>query len=471
MVFTKDKSFYRNLIVLAFPMVLQNLITFLVGFADNVMIGSLGDSAVSGVYMGNQLQTALQVLSAGIEGAILLLSAQYWGKRDTESVRRIVAGGMLFAAGLGVLFTTVSVLFPGQLIRIFTSEESVVEAGTEYLAIVGWSFLFFCITQALIASMRSVERATIGLYVSSASLVANILLNWVLIYGKLGAPALGVKGAAIATLISRIIETAVILIYVKLVDKRLNFRFSSMLHPDGSFVRDLVKYGAPIMAGQLVWGCNLMANSMIMGQFSEAVITATSVANTANNMIYVAMNGLAGAVGIIVGKTVGSGNVKKVREYAVTVQLLFLMLGVLTGAMLAAIRYPFISLFDITEEAARVSATFIGILCFTSVGTCYQCASLFGLVKSGGDVGFVFKNDTIFVFLVVIPSGLITMLCGCPTWVVYLCLKCDQILKCIVAFFKIRKYNWMKNLTKNPTPDPDGTIPGSPEIRSEASEG
>ena len=448
MIMTRDKHFYKNLLLLAIPIVLQNLVTYSVGFADNLMIGSLGDSAVSGVYMGNQIQTVLQVLSGGIEGAILLLSAQYWGRRDCQPIRRIASVGLRFSMGAGLFFTVICALFPRFVLSIFTDEPAVIEYGVEYLSVVCFSYLFFCITQALIASMRSVETARIGLAVSLCSLVVDVALNYVFIFGKLGFPVMGVRGAALATLIARIVETVVMLVYVRFIDRKLCYRFRELLHLDRTLLRDFIRYGMPVMAGQLVWGTNLMANSMILGRFSEGVITAASLANTVNSLMYVCMNGLSAAVGIIIGKTVGSGDLGKIREYSRTVQILFLILGLLTGATFFMIRDPFIGLYNISAEAMAYARQFIGVLCFTGIGTCYECGCLFGLVKSGGDVSFVFKNDTVFVFCVVIPSALITALLGCPPWVVFLCLKSHQVLKCIPAFFKIRKYNWMKNLTR-----------------------
>lgn len=453
MVLTKDKKFYRSLLLLAIPMVLQNLITFSVGLADNLMIGSLGDSAISGVYAASQLQTALQVLSVGIEGAILLLSAQYWGRGNRKSVRRIVAIGTQFSLGLGLVFTLACALFSEPIIRLFNKDAGVIQAGADYLFILSFSFLFFCLTQALIASMRSVEVTRIGLIVSLVSLVVNVGLNYVFIFGKLGIPAMGVKGAALATLIARICETTVIVWHVRFADKRLSLRFRDFLILDRALLRDLVRYGMPIVAGQLVWGTNLLCSNIILGRLfpssvTAAITTGASLANTVNSMMYVAMNGLSGAVGVLIGKKVGSGDVSDIRGYANAVQLLFLGLGVLTGGIFALIGAPFIGLYDISPEAASYAAQFIYVLCFTAVGTCYQCPCLFGLVKSGGDVSFVFKNDTIFVFGVVLPSAVITALCGCPPWLVFLCLKSDQILKCFVAFFKIRRYDWMKNLTR-----------------------
>lgn len=264
MVLTKDKKFYRSLLLLAIPMVLQNLITFSVGLADNLMIGSLGDSAISGVYAASQLQTALQVLSVGIEGAILLLSAQYWGRGNRKSVRRIVAIGTQFSLGLGLVFTLACALFSEPIIRLFNKDAGVIQAGADYLFILSFSFLFFCLTQALIASMRSVEVTRIGLIVSLVSLVVNVGLNYVFIFGKLGIPAMGVKGAALATLIARICETTVIVWHVRFADKRLSLRFRDFLILDRALLRDLVRYGMPIVAGQLVWGTNLLCSNIIL---------------------------------------------------------------------------------------------------------------------------------------------------------------------------------------------------------------
>ena len=425
---TRDRSFYRSLIALAIPVALQNLITFAVSFADNLMVGSLGDAAVSGVYMGSQIQTFLQMFSGGIEGAILILAAQYWGKRDVASIKRIIAIGLHFSIAFGLLLTAVCLAIPRPIISLFTDDAGVINDGAIYLRIVCLSYLFFCITQALIASMRSVEVARIGMGVSLISLLVNVSLNYLLIFGKLGFPALGIAGAAIATVISRIVETLVMWIYVTRIDRKLRLRLKELLVSDPILRRDFIRYGLPLIGGNIVWSVNMMANSAILGRFSASVITAASIANTMNSLAYVTMNGMSSAVGIITGKTVGAGKTERMKEYAYTVQLLFLALGLVTGGVITLLKAPFIGLYTgITSEAITYSSQFITVLSITMIGTCYQAAGLFGLVKSGGDIGFVFKNDTIFVFLVVLPSAIIASMLGAPAWVVYACLKCDQI--------------------------------------------
>jgi putative MATE family efflux protein len=449
MLFTKDKSFYKRLILLSIPIALQNLITFCVNLADGVMVGALGDAAVSGLYMGNQIQTLLQVLNAGIEGAMLVLAAQYWGKRDTASIHKIVAIGIRFSLGVGIILTLICSLFSTEVIGLFTKDAVTVAAGAEYLSIVCLSYVFFCITQSLIAAMRSVEVARIGLYVSLCSLFSNVGLNYILIYGKLGMPAMGIKGAAIATLISRILEATIILVYTFVIDKRLKLKLSHLFRSDKLLLKDFIKYGTPIIAGQLVWATNMMVSSGIMGrQTALGAVAAMSIAGNLNNLAYVVMNGMASAVGIITGKTIGARQEDKMREYAKTVQIIFLGLGIVTGLSVFLLKSPFISLFAVSEAAKSEAAKYINVLALTSVGTCYQAACLFGLVKSGGDISFVFKNDFIFVFFVVIPSSVIATLLHAPAWVVFACLKCDQILKCFVALVKVNSYNWMKNLTR-----------------------
>ena len=448
-ILTRDRNYYRDLIRLAIPVALQNLITFLVSLADNLMVGKLGDYAVSGVYMGSQIQTLLQMLTNGIGVAVTILGAQYWGRRNTRNIRRITSIGLQFSLTVGALLTVVCALFPEQIIRIFTPDPLVIAEGTEYLRYLCISFVFFCATQVLLASMRCVETTHVGMVASAVSLVVNICLNYVLIFGKLGFPAMGVRGAAIATVLARVVETGIALYYVLRVDDKLHFRLSDILHSDAALRRDFIHYGIPVVLGDIVWSVNLMASTMILGRYGASVTTAASVTNTMNTLAYVAINGLATAVGIITGKTIGAGLTERMREYARTTQVIFLGLGLVIGALIFSFAGAFVSLYtDISAEAAAESVRFVRVLAVMLMGTCYQMPCLFGLVKSGGDVGFVFKNDTIFVFLVVLPSALIASSLGAAPWVVFACLKCDQILKCVVAFIKVNRYNWMKNLTR-----------------------
>ncbi len=447
-----EKGFFKGLLILAIPMMLQNLVTFAVGFADNLMIGSLGENAISGIYLGNQLQSLLQTVVLGVDGAMLVLCAQYWGKRDTASIKHLFVVALRIALLLGLAFTIAAAVAPHQVLRLFTKDEAVIAEGVRYISYVRWSYLFFVISQLLTSAMRSVESVRIGMYASFVSLGTNVVLNYILIFGKLGAPQMGAAGAGLATLISRCFEMLVVLIYVFAIDKKLRLRPSDLLHTNSVLTRDFARHGAPVIAGQIVWGLNTTIQSAIIGSIGAAATSAVSIYSMCMQMLFVVMAAMGNAVGLTTGKLVGSGEVERVKTHARVVQLFFLCIGVGGCILLNLIKAPIISLYNITEQTQKLAYQFLTLFSFIFIGTCYQGFSLSSLVKAGGDTKFVFINDSIFVWGIVIPSALLArFVFDAPPWVVFLCLKSDEILKCPVAFIKINRFRWIKNLTREIT--------------------
>ena len=431
---------------------MQSLISIGVNFADNLMVGTLGDYAISGVYIGGQLQSVLMMLTGGIEGTVAILSAQYWGRRDTGSIRRIVTIGVWLSLAVGVIAALLCFFMPITLVRLFTIEEAVVAEGSAYLRIIAFSFLFFCISQVMIASMRSVETARVGLYTSLATLCINVTLNYILIFGKLGFPAMGVRGAATATLVSRAAEMTIGVVYVFLIDRKLCMKPRDLLVIDRILSGDFVRCALPIMGGQVVWSCNVLISTGILGVYTAGVMTAVSISGMLGSMAFISMNGLSQAVGVIAGKTIGAGQYEKMKEYARTTQVIMILVGLVSGLLIFLLRDGFISLYHVSDEARFYSRQFINVVAVTTIGTSYQVSCLSGLVKSGGDIAFVFKMDIIFVFFVVLPLGWLFQKLGLEPWLVFFALKCDQIIKCFVALVKINRFNWMKNLTRDAKP-------------------
>jgi len=451
MILVREKSFYKNLVTLALPIMFQNVISFGINFADNVMVGKLGDKAIAGVYLGGQIQLFLSLLLLGIEGSIMVPATQYWGRRDQKSIRDIIAIGVRFALVFGIIFCIGSFLFTDSILRLFTSDETVIAEGAKFLKVAAFSFLFFSISQSLISSMRSVEMVSIGFYISVISLIIDVFFNYVFIYGNFGAPALGAAGSALATLISRVGEATAMIIYVFKIDRRVRVKFDDFFHINTVLLKDFIRYGAPIIAGQVVWSVNNLTQSWIIGNISPEALAAVSVSNNLFSLANIGMAGFSSAIGIMTGKTVGAGNFDLMKLYAKTVQVFMLALGVFCGIIIFACRSLFISMYNLGPETIRLTGQFLDVLAVMIVGTTYQAGCLAGLVKAGGDTAFVFKNDTIFVFLVVLPSALIALFVfHSSAWIVFACMKCDQILKCFVAVVKINRFKWMKNLTRAP---------------------
>lgn len=445
----KERGVYKWVLLLAGPIALQNIITFSVGLADNLMVGSLGEFALSGVYVANQVQSILQMLVIGLGAAMAILSVQYWGKKDTDSIKSIIGIALKFSIAAGLLFLLATLFFPVQILGLFTNEKDVLVESLKYMKVIRFTYIFFCVTQILIASMRCVERVKIGMYVSIVTFFINVFLNWVLIFGNLGAPALGVQGAAIATLIARMIELPIMILYVRFVDDKLHLKFKDLLRTNLALLKDFFKYGFPVLLGDIFWGINIAVQGAIIGRLGTTALASVSISNTVFSMVGVAVYGTAGASSIVIGQTVGSGDYSKVKEYAKKLQVLFLIIGIISGIAMFFVKDYILLLYNISEETITMATQFLTILSITMVGTSYQMSSLTGIVRPGGSIHFVLINDLIFVWLVVLPSAyLAAFVFHASPIVVFACLKSDQILKCFVAVVAVNRFKWMKNLTR-----------------------
>ena len=455
-IFVRDKSFYKLLLTLAIPIMLKNLIGTSVGMADNVMVAALGDNAVNGATTANLITNFLFTILMNISASVMVLSTQYWGKGDTDSIRTIVGIGLRFSMGLGLIAFVMSFFFPVFTLRLFTNDENAIQAGIGYLKIVSWTYLIYGVTDILIASQTSVENVKIGLVVSLTASLMNIVMNYCLIFGvSFGSftllPRLGVDGAAVATLISRITELTIIGIYVFFIDKKLKLTLPSLLKSNRLLTKDFLKYGLPIMAGGLVWAVNVSVQGAIIGKLGiPEAISASSVAGTVFNLITVVTFSVSGAASIIIGKAIGGGDFEKVKRYVITLEFIFLGFGLFTFAMLQ-LSQPLIPVIykGLSPAALDMSRQFITVLSITGIGTSYQANSL-SLLKAGGDTRFVFLNDTFWVFAVVLPSSYIAgYLLGAPAWLVFGLMKGDQIYKCAVAVIKVNRFKWIKNITRD----------------------
>jgi Na+-driven multidrug efflux pump len=391
------------------------------------------------------------MLSIGIGAALVILGAQYMGKQDTANAKIVVSLALKLSLAVGAAFTVLVSLLPGQILNLFTDDQTVIAEGMRYIGIVCFSYLFFCANTVLLASMRCAQNTKIGFFSSFTGFCINVFLNWVLIFGHFGMPAMGVRGAAIATLIARFSEFAVTFGYVRFKDRALRFRLKDMGLRDPGIFADFFRYGLPVIMGDIVWGIAGNTQIAILGRLGAEVLAANTIAANLHQLFGVVVYAIANASGVIIGRTVGSGDRGLVKAYAGTLQVIFISFGLLTGLaiflakdLILALGFPAIS-----DGAHRYAVQFLTVFSITIVGTSYQMSVLTGIVRAGGATSFVLINDLIHVWLIVIPSALLSaFVFHFPPVVVFACLKCDQVLKCIVAVIKLNKWNWMKKLTR-----------------------
>ncbi|MDR1060510.1 MAG: MATE family efflux transporter, partial [Clostridiales bacterium] len=432
----RDGSFYKKIVLLALPIAGQNVISFGVGLADNLMVSHLGESAISGIYAVNQIQNILHMLVMGLGAALVILAAQYYGKGNLASVKTICAASVKIAVGVGLALFVAMAAFGRPLLGLLSDSQSVVAEGLVYVGWLKWSFVFFCLTNVLLAAMRCAGSVNIGIATSLVAFFSNVLFNYIFIFGKLGFPEMGVAGAALATLVSRIVECAIIVCYVLFKDAKIQLRPRDMLRHDGALLRDYFRYGLPVIFGDIFWGFGGAAQAAIIGRLGESVIAASSIVGNLGQMFSVFVYGMATAGSLVVGQAIGVNDFERAKRSTKTLQLVYVCVGLASASVMFALRGAVLSipLFGALEaETMGYARQFITVLCFMLIGTSYQMSSL-QIVRAGGATHFVLMNDLIFVWLVIIPMALLAHYAfGAPPWVVFLCLKSDQVLKCSVA--------------------------------------
>lgn len=429
------------------PLVLQNVVTLSVNLADNIMLGAYSETALAGVAAVNQIQFVYQQLITALGDGLVIFGSQYWGNGQIQPIKKISAsamqGALIFAE---VLFALVS-LFPQQAVGIFTTDSMIIREGRAYLEIIRFTYLFFAVTQLLLAAVRSTETVKIAFGLSILTFFVNCGINYLLIFGNFGAPKLGVQGAAIGTLLARITECAVLIFYLYKKEQKLKIRFRDFLQFDKKLSKEYYKLTLPMLVVQGLWGLNTALQTVILGHMTAAAIAANSAASTLFLMVKSAAVGAASSASVIIGKAIGTGDMAKVHEYARKLQKRFVVIGLLSGVLLYFLRIPVLSLYDLSPETMEMANTFLIILSVICVGMSYQMPTNNGIIRGGGNVLFVVKMDLISIWAIVLPlSFVMAFVVKASPAVVVCCLNADQIFKCVPAYLKSHYGKWIRKL-------------------------
>lgn len=447
-----DKAFYRTFVILTLSLALQNLLTYSVNLADNIMLGRFSQDALSGASLCNQLQFFLQMLVQGVGEGVVVLGARYWGKKDLKPIPDIIGAGLRFGVSIAAVLFVLALLFPTQIIRLMTNDPVIMEQAVQYLQIICFTYVIFALTNMLTASLRSIGIVKIGYIISASTLCINICLNYVLIYGHFGAPALGVRGAAIATLVSRTVELLIVIWFLKFREHTLHLNWRKLLFIDTSYIRDYIHVSLPMLVTQTMWGASSIIQTAILGNMENAamVVPANSISVLVFQILSVVGYGAASAAAIMTGRTLGEGHKERIDQTAFTFQIMFCIIGVFTGLIILLSRGPVLQIYNtLSPEAAELTRQFITVLAITSVGTCYQMAADCGILRAGGDTKFAMWNNIVFVWIICLPcAALSAFVFHFSPVVVFFCLKMEQLGKCPVIFLRVRSKKWIKQITR-----------------------
>ncbi|MDO4648061.1 MAG: MATE family efflux transporter [Eubacteriales bacterium] len=447
--FTKDPAFKRRMLVLMGTITLQNIIAYSINMVDNLMLGSFSQEALSGAAIVNQVFFIVQQLCIAIADVTVLIGSQYWGKKQISPIRKLIGIALKTTAICSVIVFGLCTFAPGVLLRLFTSDSHILNEGLSYLNIVKFSFVLFMFSSCFIAGLRTVEVVRISFYLSIVTLFVNCGINGLLIFGLFGLPRLGIVGAAVGTLIARIIEFIVLLFYVSKIDKVVDLFSENPFIGDPGLSKDFRKAASIMIPADLGWSVATPFQSAILGSMSVNAIAANSIATTFYNFLKVVIRAESASSAVIIGSAIGENDIEEVKAKARNLSVIFIGTGAVLGMLLLLLKGPLLSVYTLNDEAVSMAHQMITLYAVIMVFMSYQMPVSTGIIRAGGDTKFHFLLNITGVWCVCIPlSFLAAYVWHLPVIVVVLFAQIDQIYKCVPVFLRFRKYKWIRKLTR-----------------------
>lgn len=441
-------AFSKQLLGLVIPIAFQQLMLASVSVSDAIMLGRLSQDAMSASSLAGNVQFVFNLFVASMTSGGSILAAQYWGKKDRKAVEKILGMVWKISIPISLIFTLGTLFIPGLIMGLLTSEPAIQQQGAEYLRAVCLSYFFCSISQMYLCILKNTGKAVKSAMISSVSVVVNIVLNAILIFGLLGLPAMGIQGAAYATAITRFIEMVWALSYMREPDSiRLNPAY--LLHFDHVLFKDFRKYTAPILGNSVFWGLGFTMQSVIMGHMGSDAAAANAISLIAKNLTICFASGIANGGGILLGNVLGSGNLELGKEYGDRLMKIGVINGIITGGGLMALSPVIVHFSKLTPMASHYLQMMFLMCGYYMFAKSLTAVSNAGLFCAGGDSKFGFVCDTITMWCFIVPVGMVAaFVLHLPVLVVYFLITLDEPGK-LFAFWKhYKKYQWVKNITR-----------------------
>ncbi len=447
----QEKSFYKMLGKIAVPLALQNLISVGVAMTDTVMLGRLGETAISASSLANQLYLIFTFVLFGLSGGTIVLAAQYWGKGDTFTISKVMGITLRISIPLGMLFSMIGLVFPIQFMTLYTKDPDVIVAGAAYLRFIAPSYVLSAVTVIYLAVHRSMENVKISLVTSCTSFIVNLILNPVFIFGLFGAPKMGVPGAALATLIARSTEFVIVVVYHFFINKRFHFHFSHLFLRDKALLRDYLHYSGPVIMSESLWGTGVSIQAAILGNLGKYASASANIVSVVQRLTTVLIFGVCDAATVILGKKIGSGDEKGAKEAANSFLLLSGGMGVISALLVrvignAAVGAGVFTMTNITQDYVHImlygASAYVFLQSFTAM-------NIVGIMRAGGDTRAALVMDSTPLWFISLPVGLIAgyVLRLAPPYV-YLMMCCDEFIKVFICMHRFKTGKWLHNVTR-----------------------
>lgn len=456
--FIGDKQFYKHVFMIAVPIMIQNGITNFVAFLDNIMVGQIGTEQMSGTAIANQLIFVFNICVFGILAGPGIFGAQFFGQGSAKGVRdtfrfKIIAGAVALVTGI-VIFSA----FGTELVTLYLTGDGTqgnkaltLKSGQEYLSVMIVGLLPFTVTQIYASTLRETNKTFPPMFAGMAAVLVNLVLDWVLIFGKLGFPEMGVEGAAIATVIARFVECAIVVIWTHMHISENEFikgAYAGFKIP-GELVKNIIISGLPLAINEFFWSAGMAALNQCYSQKGLEVVAATNISSTIFNLFAVIFIALGSSVGIIVGQILGAGDMEKAKDADAKLIAFTVAAGVVTGCFMALLSGIFPGFYNTTDEVRELAGTLIMISGIFMPFAAFMHAAYFTL-RSGGRTFLTFVFDSVYVWAVTIPTALLLVnFTELDVRKIYFCCQFIDIIKVTIGFILIKKGIWLRNIVEN----------------------
>lgn len=441
----RKRSLRKEIVRLALPIALQQFMTALVGACDAIMLGKLSQDAMSAVSLATQVTFVFNLFMFAFMAGENMFVAQYYGKGDYTGISQVFSLVTKICGCIAVVFLAGTLFFPEQLMRILTNEETLVVLGSEYLRVIGISYVFSGIAQTFLAIMKNCGAVNMSTLINGVMVILNIALNAVFIFGLSGFPKMGIKGAALATVLATVVQFLWSVGYVLCRIRAVKFSLRSC---EKKLFGRFWQKAVPLLINNLAWGIGFSMYSVIMGHLGTDAVAANGIANISKNLVVCFCLGLGNAGSIIVGNRLGADRLQEAKEVGETLTKTAIIAGIVSGLVLIALS-PFITkMVDLTPTARGYLQKMLLISSYYIAGKSVNCMTIGGIFAAGGDSKFGMLCDSVTLWCIIVPLGCIcAFILKLPVMVVYFVLNLDEIIKLPVVYKHYKKYKWIKNLT------------------------
>lgn len=445
----KDKIFLKSMLAIALPIALQNLITSSVNMVDTLMISSLGQTSIAAVGLANQFFFFFILITFGINSGSSIFIAQYWGKEDVTSIRKVLGLALSISILVGIVFTLTAIFFPNIIMKLLIDEPEVIRIGSDYLRIVAISYIPTAVAFAYSVALRTTGKPSIPMKISAISFVTNTVFNYILIFGKLGVPAMGVKGAAWGTVIARVVELCVTFYAVYAKGGVLAAGVKELLSWNKNFACKYLKTTYPVILAEGAWSLGQVMYSIAYAKLGEEATAAIQITNTIQNVFFVLVRGMANACTVMIGSKIGSGDEDEAYEYAKNFMALSIILGLSIGMVEALTPNLTLKLFSgIEPNLYDVSKKILIIMGITFVIRVFSVTGIVGILRGGGDTTYGGILDIGTVWLVGVPLAFLgAVVFELPVYTIFALVTIEEVMKVILMIPRIISRRWIKNIT------------------------